>query len=71
VDADLGLSGARAANREGFQELVAQVALGRAGIVLGLECSRLARNNALCQQGHGAGMPCSRTVRVQMCSCCD
>ena len=47
VDADLGLSGAQAANREGFQELVAQVALGRVGLILGLECSRLARNNAL------------------------
>ncbi len=26
--------------------MVAEVSLGRAGIVLGLECSRLARNNA-------------------------
>ena len=42
-----GHSGASAAGREGFQQLVAQVSLGRAGIVLGLECSRLARNNAL------------------------
>jgi DNA invertase Pin-like site-specific DNA recombinase len=47
VDADLGLSGAQAANREGFQELVAQVALGRVGLILGLEASRLARSNAL------------------------
>ena len=46
VDADLGLSGAQAANREGFQELVAQVALGRAGLILGLEASRLARSNS-------------------------
>src|SRR5712691_6393069 len=46
VDADLGLSGAQAANREGFQELVAQVALGRVGLVLGLEASRLARSNS-------------------------
>ena len=30
----------------GFQRLVADVSLGKAGIVLGLECSRLARNNA-------------------------
>ena len=35
-----------AADREGFQHLVAEVSLGKAGIVLGLECSRLARNNA-------------------------
>jgi DNA invertase Pin-like site-specific DNA recombinase len=46
VDADLGLSGAQAANREGFQELVAQVALGRAGLILGLEASRHARSNS-------------------------
>ena len=43
---DQGHSGASSADREGFQHLVAQVSLGRAGIVLGLECSRLARNNA-------------------------
>ena len=35
-----------AADRAGFQALVADVSLGKAGIVLGLECSRLARNNA-------------------------
>ena len=46
IDIDQGHSGASAADREGFQHLVAQVSLGRAGIVLGLECSRLARNNA-------------------------
>ncbi|MDP9073708.1 MAG: recombinase family protein [Actinomycetota bacterium] len=46
VDVDQGHSGASAADREGFQRLVADVAMGRAGIVLGLECSRLARNNA-------------------------
>ena len=39
-----GQSGASAADREGFQQLVAEVSLGRAGIVPGLECSRLARN---------------------------
>ena len=47
IDIDQGQSGASAADREGFQQLVAEVSLGRAGIVLGLECSRLARNNAL------------------------
>jgi DNA invertase Pin-like site-specific DNA recombinase len=46
VDAGLGLSGAQAANREGFQELVAQVALGRAGLIFGLEASRLARSSS-------------------------
>ncbi len=33
-------------DREGFQKLVGEVGMGRAGIVLGLEVSRLARNNA-------------------------
>ncbi len=46
IDSDLGISGAQAQNRDGFQHLVSEVALGHAGIVLGLEVSRLARNNA-------------------------
>src|SRR5579863_4802162 len=46
IDSDLGVSGAHASNRDGFQNLVSEVALGHAGIVLGLEVSRLARNNA-------------------------
>jgi DNA invertase Pin-like site-specific DNA recombinase len=46
IDCDQGQSGASAADREGFQRLVAEVGIGRAGIVLGLEVSRLARNNA-------------------------
>jgi DNA invertase Pin-like site-specific DNA recombinase len=46
IDCDLGLSGASAEDRDGFQRLVAEVANSHAGIVLGLEVSRLARNNA-------------------------
>ncbi len=46
VDSDQGHSGASVVDREGFQKLVAEVGMGRAGIVLGLEVSRLARNNA-------------------------
>ena len=46
IDNDLGRSGAEAKHRDGFQHLVSEVALGRAGIILGLEVSRLARNNA-------------------------
>jgi DNA invertase Pin-like site-specific DNA recombinase len=46
IDSDQGESGASAAWREGFQHLVAEVGLGHAGIVMGLEVSRLARNNA-------------------------
>jgi DNA invertase Pin-like site-specific DNA recombinase len=45
IDNDQGQSGASAAQREGFQELVAEVGLGRAGLVMGLEVSRLARNS--------------------------
>lgn len=45
IDTDQGHSGASTADREGFQRLVAEVGMGRAGIVLGLEVSRLARNN--------------------------
>ncbi len=50
IDIDQGHSGASAADRAGFQHLVAEVSLGRAGIVLGLECSRLARDSADWQQ---------------------
>ena len=46
IDVDQGQSGASSTAREGFQRLVADVSLGKAGIVLGLECSRLARSNA-------------------------
>lgn len=46
IDIDLGVSGASAQDRDGFQRLVSEVANGHAGIVLGLEVSRLARNNA-------------------------
>src|SRR5438876_2496111 len=45
IDSDLGRSGATAGDREGFQHLVTEVGLGRAGIVMGLEVSRLARNS--------------------------
>ena len=44
IDSDLGQSGASAADREGFQKLVAEVSMQHVGIVLGLEVSRLARN---------------------------
>jgi len=46
IDSDQGESGASAAWRDGFRRLVTDVGLGRAGIVMGLEVSRLARNNA-------------------------
>jgi DNA invertase Pin-like site-specific DNA recombinase len=46
IDKDLGISGSGLAERSGFAHMTAEVALGRVGIVLGLEVSRLARNNA-------------------------
>jgi DNA invertase Pin-like site-specific DNA recombinase len=46
IDHDQGQSGASASEREGFQRLVLDVSLGKAGIVMGLEVSRLARNCA-------------------------
>jgi DNA invertase Pin-like site-specific DNA recombinase len=45
IDSDLGQSAATAVDREGFQKLVTEVSLEKAGIVLGLEVSRLARNS--------------------------
>ena len=46
LDSDLGKSGSQSAGRDGFQKLVSEVALGKAGLVMGLEVSRLARNSA-------------------------
>src|SRR5512135_1512146 len=46
VDVDLGVSGSALGQREGFESLVAEVALGQVGIIVALEASRLARDNA-------------------------
>jgi DNA invertase Pin-like site-specific DNA recombinase len=46
IDEDLGLSGDGVVARNGFARLTAEAALRHVGIVLGLEVSRLARNNA-------------------------
>jgi excisionase family DNA binding protein len=46
VDEDLARSAASTDGRLGFKELVAEVGLGRVGLILGIEVSRLARNNA-------------------------
>jgi DNA invertase Pin-like site-specific DNA recombinase len=47
IDADQGVSGSVTGHRDGFENLVAEVALGQVGIILALEVSRLARDNAL------------------------
>src|SRR5258706_14114768 len=49
VDDDLGCSGSTTEGRVGFQRLVAEVGLGRVGLVLGIEMSRLARS---CRDWH-------------------
>jgi DNA invertase Pin-like site-specific DNA recombinase len=46
IDEDQGRSGSSAIYRTGFQRLAAEVGLGKVGIVLMLEASRLARNNS-------------------------
>jgi DNA invertase Pin-like site-specific DNA recombinase len=46
IDSDLGQSGVSAVDREGVQGLVTEVDMGRAGILLRLEVSRLARNSS-------------------------
>ncbi len=45
IDDDLGKSGASSRDRQGFQTLIAEVGLGKAGLVMSLDASRLARNN--------------------------
>ncbi len=46
IDNDLGHSGASALDREGFKKLVAEVGMGHAGLVIGIEVSRLARKSS-------------------------
>ena len=45
IDDDLGKSGSSSTERYGFQRLIAEIGLGKAGLVLSLDASRLARNN--------------------------
>ena len=61
IDSDLGQSGASSVDREGFQHLVAEVGMGHAGIVLGLEVSRLARN---CMDWHRLLEICALTATL-------
>jgi DNA invertase Pin-like site-specific DNA recombinase len=46
IDQDQGRSGASRIGRDGFEHLIAEVSLGRAGAVLCLEASRLARSSS-------------------------
>ncbi len=45
IDEDLGKSGTSSAERQGFQRLIAEIGLGKAGLGVSLDASRLARNN--------------------------
>jgi len=49
IDDDWGHAGSRAPQRPGLQRLVADVALGQGGIVMGRAIARLARHPAACQ----------------------
>src|SRR3954452_25346326 len=57
IDEDLGKSGQSIEGRPGFQRLLAEVALDRVGLILGLEMSRLARS---CKDWHHLLELCGR-----------
>lgn len=57
IDDDLGKSGQSAEGRPGFQRLLAELALDRVGLILGLEMSRLARS---CKDWHQLLELCAR-----------
>jgi DNA invertase Pin-like site-specific DNA recombinase len=46
IDEDLAQSGANSLQRIGFTKMISEVALGKVGLVLSLEVSRVARNNS-------------------------
>jgi DNA invertase Pin-like site-specific DNA recombinase len=45
IDEDLGVSGSGSTERSGFDVMASEVALGRVGLILAIEVSRVARNN--------------------------
>jgi hypothetical protein len=65
IDSDLGRSGASVVDREGFQKLVAEVGVGHAGLVIGLELSVIrlpARSVWSGQKDHRSCRPASRRL---------
>ena len=46
IDQDLAQSGSSASQRKGFGEMISEVALGKVGLILSIEVSRVARNNS-------------------------
>ena len=45
IDEDLGQSAACTERRSGFERLIAEVAVGRVGVILSLDASRISRAN--------------------------
>lgn len=62
IDDDVGKSGASSSERHGFQRLIAEVGLGKAGLVLSLDASRLAQQPRLA--------PTSGTLFLVRCADC-
>ena len=50
IDDDQGISGQSVENRPGFQRLLAEVSLGRVGVIFGREVSRLSRSSKDCSE---------------------
>jgi hypothetical protein len=69
IDEDQGRSGSTATFRTGFQRLAAEVGLGKVGIVLMLEASRLARNNS-CNESRSSPASFSRYSPVRSSHSC-
>ncbi|WP_020586956.1 recombinase family protein, partial [Desulfobacter curvatus] len=46
IDQDLAQSGSSTSQRKGFGEMISEVALGKVGLILSIEVSRVARNNS-------------------------
>ena len=68
IDSDQGQSGASAQDRAGFQRLVAEVGMSHAGLVMGLEVSRLARNSSDWHRRRGISRPGTATWAVRTTS---
>lgn len=66
IDADQGQSAAGGVERAGFQRLVGEVGMGQAGIVMGLEVSRLARSSI---EWHRLLEICALTATLILDSC--
>jgi DNA invertase Pin-like site-specific DNA recombinase len=80
IDADLGISGASAAQRSGFKELVGRVGLKEVGLILSIDVTRLAATarigircsiSAGCTAASSPTVMASMTPAVRMGDCCS